>query len=156
MHLGDDLVEHRTHEVCFGAQCTNHSANSKLDTHGSVFLNMPREQLIKTLLILQRFHKKHNDVNYVTIFRMSTPEAAQICDGPGAEDASIIKLISDQDDVKQKTNGGSPSEPIYAVPLKRVNKQHTTKYPPIYAVPLKRVSKQHSTKNSPKSAQSFN
>ena len=28
MHHGDDLVEHRTHEACFGAQCTNHSANS--------------------------------------------------------------------------------------------------------------------------------
>ena len=28
MHHGDDLVEHRTREVCFGAQCTNHSANS--------------------------------------------------------------------------------------------------------------------------------
>ena len=27
MHHGDDLVEHRTREVCFGAQCTNHSAN---------------------------------------------------------------------------------------------------------------------------------
>ena len=28
MHHGDDLVEHRTREACFGAQCTNHSANS--------------------------------------------------------------------------------------------------------------------------------
>ena len=28
MHHGDDLVEHRTHKVSFGAQCTNHSANS--------------------------------------------------------------------------------------------------------------------------------
>ena len=28
MHRGDDLVEHRTREACFGAQCTNHSANS--------------------------------------------------------------------------------------------------------------------------------
>ena len=113
---------------------------------------MPREQLIKTFLILQRFHKKHNDVNYVTIFRMSTPETAQVSDGPGAEDACIIKPISDQDDVKQKTSGRRPNEPMYVVPLKRVNKQHTTKYPPIYAVPLKRVSKQHSSKNSRKSA----
>ena len=24
MHDGDDLVEHRTREVSFGAQCTNH------------------------------------------------------------------------------------------------------------------------------------
>ena len=28
MHHGDDLVEHRTREASFGAQCTNHSANS--------------------------------------------------------------------------------------------------------------------------------
>ena len=28
MHYGDDLVEHRTREASFGAQCTNHSANS--------------------------------------------------------------------------------------------------------------------------------
>ena len=28
MHHGDDLVEHRTGEASFGAQCTNHSANS--------------------------------------------------------------------------------------------------------------------------------
>ena len=27
MHHGDDLVEHRTREASFGAQCTNHSAN---------------------------------------------------------------------------------------------------------------------------------
>ena len=26
---GDDLVEHRTREACFGAKCTNHSANMK-------------------------------------------------------------------------------------------------------------------------------
>ena len=26
MHHGDDLVEHRTREPSFGAQCTNHSA----------------------------------------------------------------------------------------------------------------------------------
>ena len=26
MHHGDDLVEHRTHEASFVAQCTNHSA----------------------------------------------------------------------------------------------------------------------------------
>ena len=68
---------------------------------------------------------------------MSIPETAQVCDGPDAEDACITKPISDQDDVKQKTNGGSPNEPIYAVHLKR-------------------VSKQHSSKNSLKSAQSFN
>ena len=28
MHHGDDLVEHRTSEASFGAQCTNHSASS--------------------------------------------------------------------------------------------------------------------------------
>ena len=28
MHHGDDLVEHRAREASFGAQCTNHSANS--------------------------------------------------------------------------------------------------------------------------------
>ena len=28
MHHGDDLVEHRTREASFGAQCTNYSANS--------------------------------------------------------------------------------------------------------------------------------
>ena len=28
MHHEDDLVEHRIHEACFGAHCTNHSANS--------------------------------------------------------------------------------------------------------------------------------
>ena len=28
MHHGDDLVEHRTREASFGAQCTNHLANS--------------------------------------------------------------------------------------------------------------------------------
>ena len=28
MHHRDDLVEHRTREASFGAQCTNHSANS--------------------------------------------------------------------------------------------------------------------------------
>ena len=28
MHHGDDLVEHRTREASFGAQCSNHSANS--------------------------------------------------------------------------------------------------------------------------------
>ena len=28
MHHGDDLVEHRTRESSFGAQYTNHSANS--------------------------------------------------------------------------------------------------------------------------------
>ena len=28
MHHGDDLVEHRTREASFGAQCTNHSPNS--------------------------------------------------------------------------------------------------------------------------------
>ena len=28
MHHGNDLVEHRTREASFGAQCTNHSANS--------------------------------------------------------------------------------------------------------------------------------
>ena len=28
MHHEDDLVEHRIREVSFGAQCTNHSANS--------------------------------------------------------------------------------------------------------------------------------
>ena len=28
MHHGDDLVEHQTREASFGAQCTNHSANS--------------------------------------------------------------------------------------------------------------------------------
>ena len=105
--------------------------SAQLDTYASVFLTMHREQLIKTFLIFQRFHKKHSDVNYVTIFRMSIPETAQVCDGPGAEDACITKPISDQDDVKQKTNGRSPNEPIYAVPLKRVNKQHTTKYPNI-------------------------
>ena len=27
-HHGDDLVEHRAREASFGAQCTNHSANS--------------------------------------------------------------------------------------------------------------------------------
>ena len=31
MHHGDDLVEHRTREASFGAQCTNHSANSMFD-----------------------------------------------------------------------------------------------------------------------------
>ena len=30
MHQGDDLVEHRTREASFGAQCTNQSANFKL------------------------------------------------------------------------------------------------------------------------------
>ena len=29
MHHGDDLVEHRTREASFGAQCTNHSANKR-------------------------------------------------------------------------------------------------------------------------------
>ena len=28
MHHGDDLVEHRTREASFGAQCTNHSATA--------------------------------------------------------------------------------------------------------------------------------
>ena len=27
IYHGDDLVEHRTREASFGAQCTNHSAN---------------------------------------------------------------------------------------------------------------------------------
>ena len=32
MHHGDDLVEHRNREASFGAQCTNHSANSMCPT----------------------------------------------------------------------------------------------------------------------------
>ena len=31
MHHGDDLVEHRTREASFGAQCTNHSAKKLLN-----------------------------------------------------------------------------------------------------------------------------
>ena len=36
MHHGDDLVEHRTREASFEAQCTNHSAYSMCwSTHGA-------------------------------------------------------------------------------------------------------------------------
>ena len=42
MHHGNDLVEHRTREASFGAQCTNHSANS---------INVAR---VRTLLSVQQ------------------------------------------------------------------------------------------------------
>ena len=35
VHHDDDLVEHRTREASFGAQCTNHSANSMCSSRTS-------------------------------------------------------------------------------------------------------------------------
>ena len=40
MHHGDDLAEHRTREASFGAQCTNHSANSIMTQCYSIYYDV--------------------------------------------------------------------------------------------------------------------
>ena len=75
MHLGDDLVEHRTREASFGAQYTNHSANSMCKNSHIFSMNSNSFTFIR---VRKKYFFKFEFCRIIEFFRVRSPGAKHV------------------------------------------------------------------------------